>query len=116
MTAAVAYLSENHGLSKRAIEELVENLFDISIALGAVANLEKEVSLVLESAHKEALEAVRQAEVKIAEETSWKVWGKLHWLWTAATTGVVAFVIHAKHGTEGLTNGPVGREHSWNSA
>lgn len=102
LTAVIAYLSGCHGLSKRAIEEAVWNLFGISIALGTVANLEKEVSLALEPAHEEALVAVRQAEVKFADETSWKVAGKLHWLWTAATTGVVAFVIHAKRGTKGL--------------
>lgn len=102
LTAVIAYLSGCHGLSKRAIEEAVWNLFGISIALGTVANLEKEVSVALEPAHQEALEAVRQSKVKFADETSWKVWGKLHWLWTAATTGVVAFVIHARRGAEGL--------------
>jgi transposase len=102
LTAAMSYLSGCHGMSKRAVEEAVENLFGASIALGTVANLEQEVSVALEQAHEEALEAVRQAEVKFADETSWKVWGKLHWLWTAATTGVVAFVIHAKRGAEGL--------------
>ena len=48
------------------------------------------------------LVAVRQADVKFADETSWKLWGQLCWLWAAATAGVAAFVIHAKRGAAGL--------------
>jgi transposase len=45
---------------------------------------------------------VRQAEVKFADETSWKLWGKLCWLWAAATANVAVFVIHAKRSALGL--------------
>ena len=37
------------------------------------------------------------------DETSWKLGGKLCWLWAAATAGVVVFAIHAKRGVLGLT-------------
>src|SRR5438105_2589277 len=56
----------------------------------------------LAPAHAEAIAAVRQADVKFADETSWKLWGQLCWLWAAATAGVAAFVIHAKRGAAGL--------------
>jgi len=46
--------------------------------------------------------AVRAAAVKYADETSWKLRGKLCWLWTAATTTVVAFLVHARRGASGL--------------
>ena len=72
------------------------------IALGTVANLEQEVSAALAPAHQKALEAVRQADVKFADETGWKLWGKLCWLWAAATTNVAVFVIHAKRSSLGL--------------
>jgi transposase len=60
------------------------------------------VSAALEPSHREALQAVRRAGVKYADETSWKLWGKLCWLWAAATTGVAVFVIHAKRSALGL--------------
>ncbi len=50
-------------------------------------------------AHAEALAAVRPADVKFADETSWKPWGKLCWLWAAATANVAVFVIHPKRST-----------------
>jgi transposase len=102
LTAALSYLTGNLGLSKRNVEELAADLFGAPIALGTIANLEQEVSAALAPAHQEALEAVRQAEVKFADETSWKLWGKLCWLWAAATTTVAVFVIHPKRSALGL--------------
>jgi transposase len=103
LTATLSYFSGCHGISKRGIEEIAEAVFGAPVALGTVANLEQEVSAALAAPHHEALAAVRQAAVKHADETSWKLWGKLCWLWGAAATGVVAFVIHAKRSALGLT-------------
>lgn len=102
LTATLSYLSGCHGVSKRGVEEIAETVLGVPIALGTVANLEQEVSAALAPAHGEALEAVRQAGVKYADETSWKLWGKLCWLWAAATTNVAAFIIHAKRSSKGL--------------
>ena len=103
LTATLAYFSGCQGLSKRAIEEVSEAIFHAPIALGTVVNLEQEMSAALAASHAEALTAVRQAPSKHADETSWKLAGKLCWLWAAATTGAVAFVIHAKRSALGLT-------------
>jgi transposase len=102
LTATLSYFSGCHGVSKRGVEEIADTVFGAPIALGTVSNLEQEVSEALKPAHEEALDAVRQAEVKFADETSWKLWGKLCWLWAAAAAGVAAFVIHAKRGAAGL--------------
>jgi transposase len=103
LTAFLSYLSGAQGISKRGIEEIAEMAFGVPIALGTIANLEQEVSAAIAPAHQEALEAVRKADVKFADETSWKLWGKLCWLWAAATANIAVFVIHAKRGAVGLT-------------
>jgi transposase len=102
LTAALSYLTGNHGMSKRGVEEITANLLDAPLSLGTVANLEQEVSAALAPAHQEALQAVRAEEVKHADETSWKLMGKLRWLWAAASLGMVVFVIHAKRSALGL--------------
>lgn len=102
LTATLAYFSGCQGMSKRGVEEVAEAIFQAPIALGTVVNLEQEMSAALQAPHAEAVAAVRQAEVKHADETSWKLTGKLCWLWAAATTGVAAFVIHARRGARGL--------------
>src|SRR5204863_7845303 len=96
LTATLSYLSGCHGVSKRGVEEIAAAVFDAPVALGTVANLEQEVSAALAAPHQEAVEVVRQAAYKHADETSWQLKGALCWLWAAATAGVVAFVIHGK--------------------
>ena len=103
LAATLSYLAGRHGISKRSIEEIAEDVFDAPIALGTVCNLESEMSAALATPHQAALEAVRIAAVKSADETSWKKKGKLCWLWAAATTTVAVFVIHAKRSALGLT-------------
>ncbi len=102
LTATLSYFSGCHGVSKRGVEEISAAVFDAPVALGTVANLEQEVSAALAAPHQEAVEAVRAAAVKHADETSWKLAGQLCWLWAAAAAGVVAFVIHARRSAAGL--------------
>ena len=102
LTATLSYLSGCHGVSKRGIEEIAAAVFDAPLSLGTVANLEREVSAALAGPHQEALDAVRAAPVKHADETSWKLAGALCWLWGAAMNGVAVFLIHAKRGAVGL--------------
>ena len=103
LTATLSYLTGCHGASKRGVEEIAEVVFDAPVALGTVANLEQEVSAALAAPHEEAVAAVRAAAVKHADETSWKLRGKLCWLWAAATATAVAFVVAAGRGAAGLT-------------
>jgi transposase len=102
LTASLSYLTGCHGISKRGVEELAADLFDAPVALGTVANLEQEMSAALAAAHQEAAQAVQAATVKHADETSWKLRGKLCWLWGAAAAGVAVFVLHAKRSALGL--------------
>lgn len=102
LTAALSYFSGAQGMSKRGVEEVADDVFGAPISLGKVANLEQEVSAALAMPHQEALQAVRAAKVKHADETSWKLAGKLCWLWVAAMRGVAAFVIHARRSVQGL--------------
>lgn len=94
LAALMAYLVGNCGLSKRRVEELVEAVFEVPLALGTVAKLEQEMSTALEPVHEEALKVVQEAPVKHADETGWKKAGCKRWLWVVATKTVVVFVIH----------------------
>src|SRR5205814_10591489 len=94
LAALMSYLVGNCGLSKRRVEELIESVFEVPVALGTVAKLEQEMSAALEPAHQEALAAVQQAPVKHADETGWKKAGHKRWLRVVATTNVVCFLIH----------------------
>jgi transposase len=94
LTGVLSYFAGCHGMSKRGVEEISDHVFDATIALGTVANLEQEVSAALAPAYEEARVAVREAPVKHLDETGWKQAGKKRWLWVAATWAVVLFMIH----------------------
>jgi transposase len=90
----MSFLVGNCGLSKRRVEEVVEAVFEVPVAVGTVAKLEQEMSAALEPAHQQALAAVQAAAVKHLDETGWKKAGHKRWLWVAATATVVVFLIH----------------------
>lgn len=102
LAATLAYLVGCHRVSRRGIEEISQAVFDVPISLGSICHLEEQMSQALAAAHAEAVDAVRVAEVKHADETSWRQAGKKRWLWLAATANVAAFVIHTCRGLAGL--------------
>lgn len=102
LTAAIVYFAGSHGMSKRGIEETVETLFGVPIALGTIANLEREASAALEPAYQEARRHVAEAEVKYVDETGWKERGLKRWLWAAATATTTLFLIHPRRNFDAL--------------
>jgi transposase len=94
LAALMAFLVGSCGLSKRRVEEVVEAVFEVPVAVGTVAKLEQEMSAALEPAHQQALAAVQEAPVKHLDETGWKKAGHKRWLWVAATSTIVVFLIH----------------------
>jgi transposase len=102
LAAVMSYFSGCHHLSRRAVEEVVETVFEVPISLGSVSALEAETSAALAGSYQEAQAAVRDAPVKNTDETGWSEKGQKRWLWTAATATVAFFVIHLRRGFEGL--------------
>jgi transposase len=99
LAAVMAYLAGARRDSKRGVEEVVEAVFGVPVALGS----EAEVSAALADAHAEAAAAVRAAPHKNADETGWKLAGRLCWLWAAVTDRVAFFNVHGRRGLAGLT-------------
>jgi transposase len=102
LTATLSFLSGVVHASKRGIEEFVETVLRVPIALGTVSNLEQEMSAALATAHAEARQAVQEAKTKNVDETGWKRAGSRCWLWGAATALVACFVIAPSRGAAGL--------------
>ena len=102
LTATLSFLSGVLHASRRGIEEFVETVLGVPIALGTVSNLEQEMSVALAAAHAEAQQAVQQAAAKHVDETGWKQAGGKRWLWGAATAMVACFVIAPSRGAVGL--------------
>jgi transposase len=102
LAALMSYLVGRHHLSRRGVQEFVEDALGIPISLGTVTALERQTAAASAAAHDEAGEAVRTAPARNVDETGWKQAGQKRWLWAAATATVALFVIHARRNWEGL--------------
>lgn len=102
LAGVMSYLSGRHHLSRRAVEEIVETVFEVPVSLGTVITLEAETSAALAGAYQEVQKEVRNAAVKNTDETGWSEAGQKRWLWTAATATAALFVIHLRRSFEGL--------------
>ena len=102
LAATLSYLAGSQHVSQRGLEDVSEVVFGVPLSLGSVTALQEQVSQALQPGHQEIACAVRQAEVKNADETSWKQAGQKRWLWAAVTATAALFVIHARRGAAGL--------------
>ena len=102
LVAIIALLSGGFRLSKRDTQEFVAQALGVPVSLGTVMAVQAQVSEALAPAYEEVRQAVLSSTVRNVDETGWKLGGRLCWLWTAATTAAVFFLIHAKRGYHGL--------------
>ena len=87
-------------LSKRAVSELMGQLFGLSMSVGAVVGCQKAVDGAIEEPVDEAGQFVKLQGVKYADETSWQQARARAWLWTVVTSLVTVFMIHGRRNAE----------------
>jgi transposase len=102
LAAVMSYFSGRHHRGKRAVQEIVQTVFEVPVALGTVVALEQQTGAALATAHDEARQAVGMAPVKNTDETGWKRAGQRCWLWLAATATVAYYLIHPRRGWSGV--------------
>ena len=88
----------SYHLSKRNIEELVSDFFDVEISLGSVSNLEQNTSEALAEPAQEAAAHIQEQPVVHADETGWTEAKKKAWLWVAVAGNVAVFLIRQGRG------------------
>ena len=100
LQALVAVLSGAYRLSKRAIDELVEDAFGVPIALGSVSNLEQATSEVLAAPVDEIVRAMPKEPIVHMDETGWFEQSKRAWLWIAVSARMALFAIRHSRGAK----------------
>jgi hypothetical protein len=99
--------------SKRQVQQLVGDLFGLSISTGMISKLERQSATALEAPYNELATAVHTARVIHADETSWREQRGKAWLWVAVTAPFTAFTIARKRNVQvaqpvlGTHEGPV---------
>jgi transposase len=96
VSATIAVLMGVYRLSKRAVPDLLRDLFGLTISVGAVVGCQQAVSVALETPVEEAKAAIAEAPVKYADETGWREARRRAFLWTVVTGTITIFLIQAR--------------------
>ena len=89
----IALATGRFRLSKRLVQELLEDVLGVELGLGSVSNLEQMVSSALEAPVQEARAYVQTQPAVHQDETGWWQKHARAWLWVASTAAVAAFLI-----------------------
>jgi transposase len=102
LAAVLALLTGRYRLSRREVQQLLADLWDIRLSLGAVTNQEQAQSAALAPVVAEVrAAALLAAEVNI-DETGWRQEKHRAWLWAAVTPSLTAFLIDRSRGGAAL--------------
>src|SRR5687767_3570788 len=93
LTAVVALLSGRYRLSRREVRQLLRDLWQVRLSLGAVVRQEQAQSAALAPIVEEARATVQQAAVVNMDETGWRQDKRRAWLWTVVTADLTVFRI-----------------------
>lgn len=93
LQAEVAHLIAECRLSRRGLVKYAAASWGTAISLGSVHGIEQNVARALAEPYAEALEAVKAASVRYADETGWRQSAKRGWLWTIGCDAATVFVI-----------------------
>jgi len=93
LVAVVAMLSGVYHLSRRRTQQLLRELFGLTIALGTISAMEARASTALKAAAEEAQAEAEAAPVKHTDGTTWLLAGVTLSLWTLATASVTVYQI-----------------------
>jgi transposase len=90
------------GLSRREVRQLLQDLWQVRVSLGAVVRQEQGQSAALAPVVAEAQAAIQQAAVVNMDETGWRQEQRRAWLWTAVTAELTVFSIDRSRGGAAL--------------
>jgi transposase len=94
-SALVAELSGIQGISRKAVEGFIQNVFEVPISTGAIQKVIDRVSAALAPVHEAIGASVRSSAVNHVDETSWQQAGAIKWLWTMTNCLASFFIVHS---------------------
>lgn len=102
LVATVADLHGQYQLSLRQIQQLAQDLWQLPLSLGALADMCAKVSQALQGSYSQIETKVQHSERSHVDETSWKRSGKLRWLWVATNQNASLFKVSPSRDGESL--------------
>ncbi|MGH8296699.1 MAG: IS66 family transposase [Steroidobacteraceae bacterium] len=85
LEAHIATLAGVYRLSRRQVRQVVQEVFNVPISVGAVDAAIMRISGILEDPWEKLREYIQKARLVHADETSWRLSGAQQYLWLAST-------------------------------
>ncbi len=93
LLSLIVCLSLRMRLSRRGIQEFLHDWFDLGLSTSTIHRCLHEAGRAVEPLEQTVVEEVQQAALAYADETPWKEWGHLLWLWVITTPTVSLYLI-----------------------
>ncbi len=100
----ISSLSGFFNNSKREVQEILSQVFNLDISLGLISDSEGRVSVKLEDKYNELLNMARNSSYLHCDETSHNNKGKRSWAWVATNKLVTVFKLASSRGRKVLTD------------
>jgi transposase len=91
--AITALCTGAYRLSKRTTQQLLEDLFGVTMSLGTLSTLETATTEAVAAPVEAALAYVKQQARVSIDETGWRQGNQRAWLWVAVSTWVTVFLV-----------------------
>lgn len=98
--AIISLCTGAYRLSKRTTQRLLDDLFNMSLSLGTISNLEATTTAVLAAPVEEARTYIQAQASAHLDETGWREGSQRAWLWVASTTWVTVFLVRLSRGSQ----------------
>ena len=93
LASFIVFLSVRMRLSRRNTQEFLNDWLGVCLSTSTINRCIHEAGRAVEPLEEQLAEEVRQASLAYADETSWKEWQKLLWLWVISTAHVSLYLI-----------------------
>ncbi len=88
LLSLIVCLSQRMRLSRRRIEEFLRDWLGVALSTSTINQCIHEAGRAVEPIEDQLVEELQQASLAYADETPWKEWGQLLWLWVITTSTV----------------------------
>ena len=93
LASLILCLSFRMRLSRPRIREFLNDWLNLKLGKGTISNCISEAGLAAGPVENQLIEEVRQSGLLFIDETPWKEWGKVLWLWVFVAGPVVLFLV-----------------------
>ena len=110
LKSAISSLTGFYKNSKREVESIVNDIFNIKISLGSISNSEHRISQKCKSKYEEIEQEVTASDIVHMDETSHYNKGKLGWCWMFASKDASFIKLEESRGKKVLSNSVFGSD------